>query len=273
MDILPSIVSRDYKIILEKAFTSRELENIDRLAIRITDKEENNYRTEANPELWLKSNPFGYGKWFHQQATLEFQKAFSLKESVKPVPTYQKEKSPLQRVVQILKRHRNIMFNGDEDKPISIIITTLAARAYRKETHVIEALLNVIKQMPNEIKERYVSEVGKPIKWIANPVNEQENFADKWPENPQKQINFYKWMEQVSVDIYNALDKHGLSNIQEALEKPFGEKTINTVFSNYGEKMRLLRESGNMKMAASTGLIGMSGRTNIPPHSNFGEDA
>lgn len=44
--------------------------------------------------------------------------------------------SILQRIVQILKRHRDIMFNGDEDKPISIIITTLASRAYRGETNL-----------------------------------------------------------------------------------------------------------------------------------------
>ena len=60
------------------------------------------------------------------------------------MPAYKEKKSPLQRVVQILKRHRDLMFNGDESKPISIIITTLAARAYNKETDVLDALVNVV---------------------------------------------------------------------------------------------------------------------------------
>ena len=67
------------------------------------------------------------------------------------VPAYKEKKSPLQRVVQILKRHRDLMFNGDESKPISIIITTLAARAYNKETDVLDALVNVVNSM-----ERYI---------------------------------------------------------------------------------------------------------------------
>jgi hypothetical protein len=40
-------------------------------------------------------------------------------------------KTTLQRTVQALKRHRNIYFvDGPENRPASIIITTLAARAY-----------------------------------------------------------------------------------------------------------------------------------------------
>lgn len=42
-------------------------------------------------------------------------------------------RTPLQRAIQIMKRHRDMRFNGhrDEDhKPISMIITTLAAKLY-----------------------------------------------------------------------------------------------------------------------------------------------
>ena len=160
MDILPSVVDSGYRMILEKAFSSTELEDIDKLAIRITDNQAEDYYTETNHLEWLKSNPFGYGRWFYQQATLDFVKAFSINESIKPIPNYSKEKLPLQRAVQILKRHRDMMFNGDEDKPISIIITTLASKAYSKETNILEALQNVIQRMPDFIEERY-SEIGR----------------------------------------------------------------------------------------------------------------
>lgn len=59
-----------------------------------------------------------------------------LAESVRAVPKYQSNKTPLQRAVQILKRHRDIMFAGDEDKPVSIIITTLAAKAYQEKVRL-----------------------------------------------------------------------------------------------------------------------------------------
>lgn len=272
MDILPSIVDVGYQMILENAFSTKEIGDLSKLAIRITDKEKDDYHYEQDHRMWLKSNPFGYGKWFSIQASLGFRKTFILNESVKPVPQYQKEKLPLQRVVQILKRHRDLMFNGDEDKPISIIITTLAARAYKKETSILDALLNVVGHMPNLIEEKYNPLTGKMIKWVSNPINEEENFADKWEDEPQKEINFYKWIEAVQKDIRHALNQEsrGLQWVLEALKNPFGEEAVTRAFSNYGDKQLLLRENGGMKMAGVSGTIGSTGRTSIPKHTNFG---
>jgi hypothetical protein len=270
MDVLPSIVSNDYRMILEKAFSATELKDIDKLAIRITCTEEPNYETATNSDEWLKSNPFGYSRWFFQQATLDFVKAFSINESIKPLSTYRKEKLPLQRVVQILKRHRDMLFNGHEHKPISVIITTLAGKAYNKETNIIEALLNVIEKMPNLIEERYSTKYNKMIKWIPNPVNPEENFADRWVAESKREEYFYKWMKQVKIDIENTLSKRGLQYIQESLEKPFGKNEITKAFSNYGEKQLKKRESGALKMAAGTGMLGNIGST-VKGHNFHGQ--
>ncbi len=272
MDILPSIVDSGYRMILEKAFSATELEDIDKLAIRITDNEEDNYDIETNHLEWLKSNPFGYGRWFYQQATLDFVKAFSINESIQPVPSYRKEKLPLQRVVQILKRHRDMMFNGDEDKPISIIITTLASKAYNKETNIIEALLNILDNMEDHIGD-YNPHTGEKMKWIANPVNDQENFADKWVKTLKKRENFYEWLKRVKEDINNAIGKRGVHLIQESLENPFGKSTVTKAFSNYGENLLKKRESGAMKMAAGTGsLSSTTGNTTVKSHNFHGEE-
>ena len=43
-----------------------------------------------------------------------------------------KVKTPLQRIVQVLKRHAEVMFEQKmEYKPSSIVITTLSTKAYR----------------------------------------------------------------------------------------------------------------------------------------------
>src|SRR5690606_37219737 len=107
---------------------------------------------------------------------------------------------PLQRVVQILKRHRDIMFGGNEHKPISIIITTLAAKSYNKEIDIVDALLNVLNKMESFIEEKYISKYQRKIKWIANPINDEENFADKWPDESEKEDNFYAWLEKARAD-------------------------------------------------------------------------
>jgi hypothetical protein len=54
-------------------------------------------------------------------------------------------KTPLQRAVQILKRHRDVMFEKNPNaKPISIIITTLAALCYSGESDISSTLQNII---------------------------------------------------------------------------------------------------------------------------------
>ena len=272
MDILPSIVDSGYQMILENAFLNSKTTDLNELAIRITDRFRDDYYSETDHKIWLKCNPFGYAKWFTNEASIDLSKRITLSESIKPVPQYQKDKLPLQRVVQILKRHRDLLFNGDEDKPISIIITTLAARAYQKETSIIDALLNVIDRMHLFIKEKFNPKTGRMIKWIGNPVNEEENFADKWEEAPQKEKNFELWLQAVKTDVRQALDQKdkGLHSVMESLKSPFGEKSVSLAFANYGEKQLQLRNAGGLKMAGITGMIGSVGRTSITQHTNFG---
>ncbi len=64
---------------------------------------------------WPRSNPKGYGVWFEgRMVSAARSRRFQLVEerlnaSVDEVPAYD-WKTPLQRVVQILKRHRDVMF-------------------------------------------------------------------------------------------------------------------------------------------------------------------
>ena len=262
LDILPSIVDSNYRMMFSESLkSSSNLGQVDKLAIRITDKERDDFSYETDHINWFKSNPFGYAKWFFNRAEVSSTKRVMLSEAIKPVPNYQENKLPLQRVVQILKRHRDIMFNGDEHKPISIIITTLAAKAYNNEDNILDALINIIRKMPSFIEDWYSMENNKWIKRITNPVNEEENFADKWVKYPQRQKNFFDWMKKVQEDIQTMTSRKGLHIIQESMSGSFGEATVRKAFSNYGERSRLLRESGSMKMASKTGMLGVIGGT------------
>jgi hypothetical protein len=272
LDILPCILDTGYKLILEKSFSNSTTEkDIESMAVRLTDSTSADYETERDHLQWLKSNPFGYSIWFSERASLHFEKAFSINESIQPVPKHDLKKLPLQRVVQILKRHRDMMFNGDENKPISVIITTLAAMAYQKEEDVLDALINVVNRMPSFIIERQLSN-GKKEQWVANPVNECENFADKWPTNAKRQENFHRWLTQVKKDVDAATQQRGIHLIAESLRAPFGGDLITKAFSEYGSGLLKRRESGALRMAAASGSLSEVGRTPVPPHRPFGID-
>lgn len=99
--------------------------------IAITDKTKSNYFDVSYD--WETSNPKGYAQWFRIfRSILSIEKNCKrFYASIEKVPEY-KVKTPLQRIVQILKRHAEVCFEDDiENKPSSIIITTLAAKQYQ----------------------------------------------------------------------------------------------------------------------------------------------
>ncbi|HPB99944.1 MAG TPA: nucleotidyltransferase, partial [Polyangiaceae bacterium] len=103
---------------------------------------------------WRISNSEGYALWFESRMKLAMplleKRALEAKAAkVDDLPA-RKWKSPLQRCVQALKCHRDVMFADNPDgKPISIIITTLAATAYRGEQDVGSAMQNILATMGN----------------------------------------------------------------------------------------------------------------------------
>ena len=180
MDILPSVPDEDgFRKQLYKSNIS--LDSIDSLhtstAISITDNTSYNYK-DISPD-WNKSNPKGYHKWFQNrckvtQIAKDFVALESATANIEEIPS-QETKKPLQKAIMILKRHRDIMFQDDgEHKPISIIITTLSAKAYKGTKSLKDTLDDLVYGMVNQI----TCDINKNCV-VLNHVNPNENFADK----------------------------------------------------------------------------------------------
>lgn len=224
MDILPAIPDDDSR-------TS----NSDATGIRITDRKE---------DRWKFCDPLGYAEWFRQQSQEEFDrrrnklaKSRLLQEGKTPteqlitasaeeIPEYE-VKTPLQRAVQILKRHRDIQYDeDDENRPASIIISTLAARAYTNEDNLVDALLNLVRGMPEHIKPEI--ENGVPVSWVRNPVHEKENFADRWQdeEHPDRESEFRRWLQKVDSDLTQAISSGSTHQLIDILGGSLGTSIV-----------------------------------------------
>ncbi len=266
IDILPSLADDNLNELLDEEFSSASELNVDKLAVRITDKEHELYQSETDSNHWLKSNPFGYAKWFFQRAIALDNRNISLSKSIDPLRPYEEEKWPLQRIVQLLKRHRDIMFSSGEynsdNKPISMIITTLAARAYNGSNNVYDAFQYVVGEMRNKIEIKHNPKTDEIEKWISNPVNQEENFADKWVEEPQKEEYLYAWLDRLEEEIktLNSFESKGLHVLNETLANQYGRKVVQKTFADYGNKKRGLRELGKGKMQVGIGILGVTGK-------------
>ena len=132
-----------------------------------------------------------------------------------------------------MKRHRDIWFDKNQStydekaKPISIIITTLAAHAYNNENDLQQALGNIISNMP-----KYIERDENDVSFIPNPVNPLENFADKWQEDSIRETCFRDWLEQAQIDLKKAFELSDSQNVGESLKPCLGERVINEGLQN-----------------------------------------
>ncbi len=190
-------------------------------AIAITDNQHPAYSDIT--QQWPTSNPKGYSLWFRSRMQLasEFLTQKALVENVATIdelPEY-RWRTPLQQAVQVLKRHRDVMFRNDPDgKPISIIITTLAARAYNGESTLQATLTTILRAMRNLI--------NPSTPRIPNPINPLEDFADKW-HTPQGRAanlegNFHLWLEQASSDLIGLAEPINTNHAIEHAALKFG---------------------------------------------------
>lgn len=191
--------------------------------------------TDSELTLWQKSNPKAFSEWFYDRMKVVFQAkraslAESIQASVEDVPDWQ-VKTPLQVAIQVLKRHRDIHFQNDADnKPVSIIITTLTAHAYRNQPDMYDAFTDIVRDMPRFVENRN----GRW--WVGNPVDPDENFADKWNEYPERQSAFVKWLEKVRRDFATVGQKQNLSEAIDFLTPTIGAPIMDKVASDLGIK-------------------------------------
>lgn len=236
--------------------------NLDSMSVAITDK------VAHDTYKWIKSNPKGYAEWFNRlnepflsynsnaEAILESCRDFynSVEEIPKPL-----KRSSLQRVIQILKRHRDLYFNISQKeryKPISAILTTITAQIAdnltNKNLTTFELLEIIVKDfliyserevlLENLFDARYknkkVIKKSHTGKWeILNPVNSEDNLADQWNENPKKAEYFFQWVKVLQKDLLTILNKEGEEFIN-ILESSLGSNLVNSVIdiSKYKKK-------------------------------------
>lgn len=202
--------------------------------------------TDKQLVAWQKSNPIGYANWFALRSA-ELQEmltkaAYARHVNVDQVPIHE-VRSTLQRVVQVLKWHAMIMFADKPDlRPPSILLTTLAARAYSGERDLFAAARSIIDGMTRHIENR------EGTYWVPNPAHEEENFTDKWAEYPDRRNAFFQWHSAIgsTLESLSAVEGQGIHVLRAELTKSFSAGPVDAAVS------RLLTGAVSSRVAGTT---------------------
>lgn len=214
------------------------------------------------PYSWLTNNPKGFREWFddinkpfleysrEQYRKHLFEAHRSIFASVEEIPSIL-ERSALQRVIQILKYHRNVYYdklqNGDDLKPISAIINVIVTEISKNHTpacstfDLLKFVLDELKIYSNHLvlnSENFEKTYGQNRKvfshknnewFIENPANPEDNLADKWNENKKIPDEFFRWINALTTDFITGLSTATDAQFRVLLENSLGESVVTKV--------------------------------------------
>jgi hypothetical protein len=225
--------------------------------------------TDETVSDWYYSNPIGYAQWFRgrsEEMIRELAKA-AREANVDDVPEW-RVRTTLQRLVQVLKWHCAAYFSGQpDDRPPSILITTLAAQAYRGESNLFAATLDAVQRMPSLVEQRD----GRW--WVANPAEDRENFADKWNDYPQRRLLFRAWLADITelMETIAEMRGQGIHRVVERLEESFAANgLIRKAAQQLGTGSLEIREVGGLTMTG-TGMLTKTANVPVPKHTFYGD--
>lgn len=229
------------------------------------------------------SNPIGYIKWFKSTMQYEeFRKAQAVFEAQTVVQELKlsRIRTPLQKAVQILKRHRDIYFmnrNDSDNRPSSIIVTTLCAMAYADTFGTYEkentylTILNMLNRIPHYLNRNEAGEF-----YLVNPSNPEENFLKKWNENDALVLAFREWSAKAKMDIITNPDRfidNDQSSLRTNLLESFGKRDMEKALDIYGKQIGDLADSGKLYYAAKGGNVTLNEQEGkaYNKHTYYGE--
>ncbi|MDF1552463.1 MAG: nucleotidyltransferase [Deferrisomatales bacterium] len=231
---------------------------------------------------WKGSNPKGYRAWFEdcakEEPRLRLMKAqfAATRAQIESLPEPTHLRGVLRRCVQLCKRHRDLSFtNGTAElAPISIIITTLAAKSYAycisqsEYDTELDVLLDVVRHMPLFIQT--APSGGETHYFIWNETTQGENFAEKWNTDPRRARAFYEWQRGAVTALEESEALLGLDRLAKSLGASFGEGVVNKALAGLTAAVSEAR-GGRLTVAPSFGLgFAAPLGTEVRPNTFFG---
>ncbi len=225
---------------------------------------------------WKPTNPKGYRAWFERHAALRPQVATHdfdarVRADIEALPLPTTFRGLLRRCVQLCKRHRDIMFQKKDPDlaPISIILTTLAAKSFadcitRKYPTELDLLIDLLRRMPG-----FIQRTNSP--WvIPNETTTGENFAERWNQDSRRPKAFREWHTAALVALTSLLSTDGQDRLSSRMFTTFGN-VGKRVVDRHTETVSKARLRSGLSVMAPIGLgIGADRATSVRRNTFFG---
>ncbi|MBL0385619.1 nucleotidyltransferase [Tumebacillus sp. ITR2] len=221
---------------------------------------------------WKDSNPKGYAEWFEEQGTIQKMEFVDKRAEVEPLRGHEtaEEKTILAKIVQLIKRHRDVSFEDDLDNaPISIVLTTLAAKHYAGHRSVFQGLLHIVNAISIDIVA-----VGNGRIQVLNPRNSAEDLSERWDGNRKLYSLFVDFVRKFQNELMSVQHAVGIDAASKLLMSMFGENVTQTALRKQAEAMQNYRTTGKLAVNSKGTLTSAAvvGSTLVKGNTFFGSE-
>ena len=190
---------------------------------------------------WSPSNPKDFADWFEDIASLEMnvlipeayrQLIIAKRGDTEPLPSHEEITAPngLRIGVRLMKRHRDVYVERTgrtKSKPISVLITTLAAKAYERvalrNRGQFLSPLQILEQVAAEMPNCFDAPLSGEQYRLLNPEDPDENFAEKWNNDPALPRTFFAWHKDLVQTLrYGLIEFPSKARFRAELTESFG---------------------------------------------------
>lgn len=204
--------------------------------------------------------------------------------TVDPLPENTAMKSPLQRSVQLPKRHRDVWFSKRKAlnrRTPSIVLTTILWQAYERFIigKAFASVFDVLSTMAEHLDDLTILKVttdhrGEARYVLENPTVPGENLVAKWnePDRKHEAAEYFEWVREYKKFVRALASTDGLHRLQPALAEALGKETVEPAFKTLVSAMRPDPDRVRINMHPTFGLTSVTAASAVAvrPHTYHG---
>lgn len=200
---------------------------------------------------YVPMNAFGFCSWYNDRTPVEERFAIALNKAlyarhglafdaaeVEEVPeqTLLIVKSVTTVALQLIKRHRNILYASDKGRmPPSVMLSCHAGHAAVPGMSLAEMVIRQARWTARAIDQ--ATRRHAPID-VPNPVFSQERFTDRWPENLDQQDHYAHALHRFADGLEGARNGNvQLEDLQVWLRGQFGQRVVTRSVDAFNERI------------------------------------
>ena len=217
--------------------------------------------------LW--ANPHGFAEWFKVRtpSSDSFARAYmgrvqkwaathEVRADMEAVPEQAPphEKSMAVIALQLLKRNRNVRFDGRSGRrPPSVMLSKFAAEVAVQTGSLFDQFRRLAQYVHDTIK--LAHDQGRLVS-VTNPTCTEDVFTDRWPATLNDQAVYIADLRHLLTKLYELHQPDcGLPEMQDILSDLFGETPTLEVVKSYAERLGNAVDTGKAYQERGTGRI------------------